>query len=81
MNFEEDIFPVNSIYPLRIKKSIPVELNHGAVHLKLTQHCKSTMCVCVSVVQLCPTLFDPMDYIARQSPLFMGFPRQGYWSG
>ena len=22
-----------------------------------------------------------MDYIARQAPLSMGFPRQGYWSG
>ena len=39
------------------------------------------MCACVSVAQLCPTLFDPMDYMACQSPLFMGFPRQGYWSG
>ena len=23
---------------------------------------------------------DPMDYIARQPPLSMGFPRQAYWS-
>ena len=28
-----------------------------------------------------PTLCNPMDYIACQAPLFMGFPRQGYWSG
>ena len=26
------------------------------------------------------TLCNPMDYIAHQSPLSMGFPRQEYWS-
>ena len=37
------------------------------------------VCVCVcSVAQLCPTLWDPMDY---QAPLSMGFSRQEYWSG
>ena len=30
--------------------------------------------------QLCPTLCDPMDYIARHTPLAMEFPRQGYCS-
>ena len=25
--------------------------------------------------------FDPMDYIAHQVPLSMGFSRQEYWSG
>ena len=29
----------------------------------------------------CPTLCDPMDPIARQAPLSMGFCRQEYWSG
>ena len=24
---------------------------------------------------------DPMDCLARQAPLSMGFPRQKYWSG
>ena len=24
--------------------------------------------------------YDPMDYIAHQAPLSMGFPRQEYWS-
>ena len=28
----------------------------------------------------CPTLCDPMDPIARQAPLSMGFCRQEYWS-
>ena len=34
------------------------------------------------VAQLCPTLYDPMDYIyiAHQAPLAMGFSRQEYWS-
>ena len=30
------------------------------------------------VAQLCPTLYDPMDY---QAPPSMGFSRQEYWSG
>ena len=32
-------------------------------------------------LQLCPTLCDPMNCIARQTPLSMGFSRQEYWSG
>ena len=33
-------------------------------------------------VQVClPTQCDPMDYIAHQAPLSMGFFRQEYWSG
>ena len=31
--------------------------------------------------QSCPTLCNPMDYIACQAPLSMGFSRQEYWSG
>jgi len=33
------------------------------------------------VAQLCPTLCDPMDYIAHEALLSMEFSRQGYWSG
>ena len=33
------------------------------------------------VTQLCRTFCDPMDCIACQAPLFMGFSRQEYWSG
>ena len=32
------------------------------------------------IVQLCPTLCDPMD-CSPQAPLSMRFSRQGYWSG
>ena len=42
------------------------------------------VCVCVCVcacAQLCLTLCDPVDYIARLAPLSMEFPRQEYWSG
>ena len=39
------------------------------------------MCVCVCVARLCPTLCDPMDNIAHEAPLFIGFSRQEYWSG
>ena len=37
---------------------------------------------CVVVESLsCVSLFcDPMDCVARHSPLSMGFPRQEYWS-
>ena len=35
----------------------------------------------VLVVQPCPTLCDPMDYIACQAPLSMEFSKQEYWSG
>ena len=33
------------------------------------------------VAQSCPTLWDPMDCIARQAPLSMGVSRQESWSG
>ena len=35
-------------------------------------------CMCAKSLQLCLTLCDPMDC---RPPLFMGFPRQEYWSG
>ena len=35
----------------------------------------------VLVTQSCPTLCDPTDHIALQTPLSMGFSRQEYWSG
>ena len=35
----------------------------------------------VLVTQSCPTLCHPMDCIAHQTPLSVGFPRQEYWSG
>ena len=35
----------------------------------------------VLVAKLSLTLCDPMDYIACQAPLFMGFSRQEYRSG
>ena len=38
-------------------------------------------CVYVCVAQSCLILCDPMDCIAHQAPLAMGFPRQEYWSG
>ena len=33
------------------------------------------------LTQSCPTLCDPMDYIAHQAPPSMEFSRQQYWSG
>ena len=37
--------------------------------------------VCAKSLQSCLTLWDPMDYIAHQAPLSMGFSRQKRWSG
>ena len=34
----------------------------------------------VLVTQSCPTLCDPLDCVAHQSPLSVGFPRQENWS-
>ena len=38
------------------------------------------LAVKVKVTQSCLTLCNPMDYIAHQTPLSMGFSRQEYWS-
>ena len=37
------------------------------------------MCLPAQLLQLCPTLCDPMD--SRQAPLSIGFSRQEYWNG
>ena len=37
-------------------------------------------CMCAKSLQLCLTLYDPMD-VASQAPLPMGLSRQEYWSG
>ena len=39
------------------------------------------VCCCHLVAKSSPTLCDPMDYIAHQALLSMGFPRQEYWHG
>ena len=38
------------------------------------------VCVCVLVIQLCPTFCEPQT-VACQDPLSMGLPREGYQSG
>ena len=34
------------------------------------------MYMCAKLLQLCPTLCDPMDCIASQDPLSIGFSKQ-----
>ena len=41
----------------------------------------STPHVLCLVTQSCPTLCNPLDYIAHKGPLSMAFSRQEYWSG
>ena len=62
--------------------------SHRVGHDRATQqqqHSIACVCVCASVyaksLQLCLTLCDPVDYIARQAPLSKGFSRQEYQSG
>ena len=42
---------------------------------------KSECAALCLVTQSCPTLCNPMDCVAHQAPLSMGFFRQEYWSG
>ena len=44
-------------------------------------HTQVNACVRAKSFQLCPTLCNPMDYIAHQAPLSMGLSRQEYWCG
>ena len=39
---------------------------------------KYALCAC-SVTQWCPTLCNPMDFVARQAPLSTKFSRKQYW--
>ena len=57
-----------------------IQLNHFAVHLKLTQHCKSAMCVRVCACSVVSDSAMPRT-VACQAPLSMGFSRQEYCSG
>ena len=41
----------------------------------------SPLCVRVKSLLSCLTVCDPMDCIAHQAPLSMGFSKQEYWSG
>ena len=38
------------------------------------------VCVCAQLLKLCLTLVTPWTVVCH-APLFMGFPRQEYWSG
>ena len=59
------------------------ELRQGTVYSR-RGNSRSEIRICatrVCALQSCPTLCDPMDYIACQAPLSMGFSRQEHWSG
>ena len=48
----------------------------GSSHFSLSFHP-----LCAKSLQLRPTLWDPMDRIACQASLSMGFSKQEYWNG
>ena len=56
----------------------------GSLELKLTGNflfsSELVYCCCL-VTKSCLTLLRSHGLVARQSPLFMGFPRQEHWSG
>ena len=54
-------------------------MNHFAVHLKLTQYCKSAIVKVKSLSRV--RLFATPWTVAYQAPPSMGFSRQEYWSG
>ena len=37
--------------------------------------------MCAKLLQLCPTLCDPIDLVAHQASLSMEFSRQEHWNG
>ena len=50
------------------------KLSNEASHLAKIRKMK------VLISQSCPSLCDPMDYVAHQAPLSMGFSREEYWN-
>ena len=48
--------------------------------MKAGQQVKTQATSCFLVAMLCLTLATPWT-VAHQAPLFMGFPKQEYWSG
>ena len=47
---------------------------------QLQQESHAGLCVCVKLLQLCPTHRNPMD-CSLPGPLSVGFSRQEHWSG
>ena len=56
----------------------PTDRKEGGDHQGMTVVCIAMGGGCA---QGCPPLCDPMDCLAHQAPLFMGFSRQQYLSG
>ena len=50
-------------------------------HHEIQRTDPGTVANCCLVANSCWTLCNPLDYIAHQTFLSMGFPRQEYWSG
>ena len=50
--------------------------------VRFAKYFKTSIHDCCLITKSCPTPFvTPMDYIALQAPVSVGFPRQEYWSG
>ena len=88
--YSEASHPLHPLYPVIISLFFPLSVNNQFISFQLifpyvhmSRHMciflTWTVCVCLAT-QSCPTLCNPRT-VARQAPLFMGFSRQGYWSG
>ena len=58
-----------------------MDFRNGGAQAQSSKNLFTVTFVCVMSLQSCLTLCDPMDYIAHQAPLSMGFSRQEYRSG
>ena len=51
----------------------------------MSELCGESHIICLLILftwaQWCLTLCDPVDYVAHQAPLSMGFSNQEHWSG
>ena len=51
------------------------DINNNFINLLI-----NLLCVHAKLLQLGLTLCDPLDCVARQAPLSVGFSRQEYWN-
>ena len=84
--------PGSSIYGIlqaRVLEWITISFSRRGLQLALkclysqkpACQCGMNIHCCCLLINSCPTLCDPMDYIACQALPSMGFFRQEYWSG
>ena len=68
---------------MNVSPDFPMLLTHSgllSLYFQQLEQCLAhAICRCL-VAKSCLILCDPLDYIACQAPLSIGFSRQEYWS-